>query len=822
MRTGHIVHMDTSRTVTYRPNVVSTPERTTKLRWPHNFGSYRLADSDMASGSLLGSPQIQMKIKATGAIEKIFCVDAGESLLKTFAPRHWDETTGAKLEEISGHYFMFPEHQEHKFMLSNGVYIREDVFVHESIVHYVIEFHNDSEETQHIGTFAFCEMARNVDDELVVQYDERLRALVAHSKDDAKLTRIVGATREPRGYEVSIDHAMAVTGTFPAPLAKNTKAPRGLAMGVLQYSTKLEPQEHASLEFRLSVSADGVAHAKNIYKSAPKADAALKATQDEYHNLLGRSIAMTPNAEINRGVLWAKANMQRVMLKTPLGWGFTNDPTDSNNSVGRDAAWFCAGADYFRPNFAEECLMQFISRQEKNGKIIEFYNMLDGKTEDFGLNINDDTPLIVWSAWHHYQLTGDKAFLDKCYDKLVNAGRYIASQRNDDGLVWCTSQETGSKGIAGWRNVIEGYRLSGAVTEINSESYAAFRSLAALARARGDSKTADEFASLAHDLRHAINRHLINPANGLYYLNIDVDGTPRSDITCDLVLPVIFGVADRDTSVRILRRLSDRDFWTPGGMRTIPYDAINYDPEGASGCLGGVWNGVTFWFAKAAAQIIPDFSQEALMNGFENYARNPQRNNTVPGQFSEWLHGETLVNQGMELSPWFPPRYVWAVIEGTLGFDISGERARVEPNLPSDWTWCGLRNAPYQGEYLTWFAACVPEMRVWSTMTIDTTAPLSVLEEHLEDRVQVSGDDAIAVGVREGSRICAMAGNTVDRSVTTALRIRDVAEGEYSAREYDSLRKTWQTRSLSADDLHRGITIELSPKGFYLVELDRA
>ena len=72
-----------------------------------------------------------------------------------------------------------------------------------------------------------------------------------------------------------------------------------------------------------------------------------------------------------------------------------------------------------------------------------------------------------------------------------------------------------------------------------------------------------------------------------------MDGTPRSDVTADLVFPVMFGVADDDTATHMIRRLSDHDFWTPGGMRTIPHDAINYTPEEASGCLGGVWNGVT-------------------------------------------------------------------------------------------------------------------------------------------------------------------------------------------------------------------------------------
>jgi neutral trehalase len=44
-----------------------------------------------------------------------------------------------------------------------------------------------------------------------------------------------------------------------------------------------------------------------------------------------------------------------------------------------------------------------------------------------------------------------------------------------------------------------------------------------------------EFVQHAAELRHAINTHLFNPANGLYYLNIDVDGHARTDITSDLV-----------------------------------------------------------------------------------------------------------------------------------------------------------------------------------------------------------------------------------------------------------------------------------------------
>ncbi|HKU68224.1 MAG TPA: hypothetical protein VJP85_10645 [Candidatus Baltobacteraceae bacterium] len=813
---------ESADTVKYRANILGSLDGTIKLRWPHNFGAYRLTDHDLARGSLLGAPKLQLTLKATGAIERLYCVDAGEALLGAFLVKHWDERSGMKLDAIGGHYFLYAEHQEHRYMLSGGVYVFEDVFVdvESSVAYYVLELTNDSEEEQRIATYAFGELAMGIEDRLDVRYDDSLNGFVAVSRDDRSLARVVGASRKPESYEVSIDHAKAVTGHTPGRLANTTDAPAGLPCGIMHFSTTLARKETATIVFKLAMSANGQEDALNIYRSAAKAQRALEQTQQTYHDVLERSVAVTPNAEINRGVLWAKTNMQRVMLRPPSGWTFTNDPLRSHHCVARDAAWFCAGADYFRPDFARDCLLQFVKRQARSGMFVEYYDMLSDETEDFGLNVNDDTPLIVWSLWHHYQMTGDRAFLEEVYPAALRAGRYLAKQRNDQGLVWCTSRETGSRGIAGWRNVIEGYRLSGATTEINSLCFAAFRSIAHMARLLEDAAAHGEFETLAFALKDAINQHLYNPGNGLYYLNIDVDGVPRSDVTADLVFPVMFGAADGTAATSVLRRLSDTDFWTPGGMRTIPHDAINYTPEAASGCLGGVWNGVTFWYAKAAAQYLPDFSEEALTNGFENYARDPQRNNTVPGEFSEWLHGETLVNQGMPLSPWFPPRYIWAVAEGIFGFDISGDEPRLSPNLPSHWKWAGLRNVPFRGRSVTWFFARTPQLQLWSSERINCTPEADVLPHDLSERFTASGDDAITAALSDGNRIVCLVGNLQHRTVSSAIRLRDAQARSYGMRIYDSLEGTWlEARRVRGDELEGGVAIRLEPSGFHVIEL---
>jgi glycogen debranching enzyme len=148
-----------------------------------------------------------------------------------------------------------------------------------------------------------------------------------------------------------------------------------------------------------------------------------------------------------------------------------------------------------------------------------------------------------------------------------------------------------------------------------------------------------------------LHAHLLNPENGLYYLNIDVDDNAHTDVTGDQVFPVMFRVCDDDVGFRIISRLNSPDFWTPAGLRTASARDPLYDPFAYVGLIGGVWPGLTWWYAFAAARYHPEFMVKALRSSFEHYAANPKNNNTVPGQFGAWFDGESLINRGMRLHP---------------------------------------------------------------------------------------------------------------------------------------------------------------------------
>ncbi len=784
----------------------------------------------MAAGSTLGSPKAALIIKATGAIEKFYSIDAGKSVFGTLLLHHWDQETGIALIPMQGEFVIHPHHQEHRFSLFNEVSVNEDIFVRSGTpqadrvdppaAYYIVELRNDTQRDVRIATYASLQLRGETAHDVSSRYDSKNRALIAWNESDPQLMRAFVCSAEPDSYEVTLSYGKASASRFPGLLANRTLKNANEPLGIFHLSHVLKPAERKRFFFLLTLSPHGGAGLRTELKAALPADQALEQTRAHYARVLGRAVVMTPDSEVNRGVLWAKANMLRTELLGPTGWCFVNDPTRSNNSVARDTAWFAFGSDYITPEFSRASLLWYVKHLEKTGMVIEYYDIRTGKTEDYGLNINDNTPLLILALWHHYNTTGDEQFLGSVYPAALKAARYLLSQRNDRGLVWCDATGTSDWGIIGWRNVIANYRLSGATTEVNSESYAALKTISHMARVLERHDESAEFAQHAEELRRQINQHLLDRETGLYYLNIDIDGSARSDITSDLVFPLIFDVADDETTARIINRLSVPEFWSDAGIHTVPRNAINYGPTHGYGLLGGVWVGVTFWYAFAAARFNPEFMAYALAVSFKHYSTDPRRNNTVPGQFSEWLHGETLANQGMMLSPWFPPRYLWAAIEGAAGLDLSGGTPSVYPKLSPTWKWLGVRNVPYRGHDLSWFAVRAPELRMYVNQQLDESVQYDQYDEDVTQNVHVTGADAVAIAFRSEQRLVVLVGNTSDRAILTAVRFDLDVAGSYFVRQFNSLREAWTDQGLvRAEELSRGLPTELDDRGFCVLEL---
>jgi hypothetical protein len=227
-------------------------------------------------------------------------------------------------------------------------------------------------------------------------------------------------------------------------------------------------------------------------------------------------------------------------------------------------------------------------------------------------------------------------------------------------------------------------------------------------------------------------------------------------------------------------------------------------------------------FAVAAARFNPSFMAYALGTSFQHYSRDPGRHNTVPGQFSEWLHGETLANQGMMLSPWYPPRYVWSAIEGACGLDVRAKNLTCSPRLAPQWKWLGARNVPFRDRSLTWFVARLPETTLYANFECVTDLKLQTYRRDVTPLLEL-GDDVTEIALQSGRDYVIFMGNTAARTITTPLRFARKLRGRYHVRYFTSLLGEWSfLDNVEGRRLQHGLAIDVDSLGFCVVELRSA
>jgi hypothetical protein len=471
---------------------------TTYDGWP----CYELSDAELGPGSSLGNGHTWVNVGTDGRIHSFFSVDVGEEVMGPLLVRYAGAQTrmaegkgscraNVPLTQVGeGTVRIHPAFQEHRFHLPGQLGVQERVFVprgegglagDECLAYYFVEVLNGSPGLRELSVFAFTRLAGSRRTPVMSgTYDRARGAIFATETDNPDWMRIVSCTQPPSAWEVTGDFARCYDTGSIAPLGKTTEE-SGDVLACLEVRLKLGPGERKRFAFFLGFTPDGSGAAARLLQKAADADGVCNETLAYLHEELAACRVCTPDEAINDGAFWSKVNMLRVLAHYPLGESFTNEPGVSSNVVARDAVWFVYGCDHFRPETSRRLLDAFVRHQYPDGKIPEYYNARTGEVADYGLNINDGTPLFVLGMNHHVRSTGDFDYLRTVYDSVAKAARYIMSQRDERGLVFCDAEGVEVWGIASWRNVIPNYRINGAVTEINAECAAALRAMGHMA-----------------------------------------------------------------------------------------------------------------------------------------------------------------------------------------------------------------------------------------------------------------------------------------------------------------------------------------------------
>jgi hypothetical protein len=690
----------------------------------HNeFCAYVLPEAQTPFGLTLGNYKTFATSTPKGGVRGLWDADTDQIIfgVHQIAYRvHGRETYFPY--QITRDFTFLPYAQISEFGLDDQIAVTEAFYVpcgprHDRLVAFVVDvtLHNPGREARTVSLFPWSLL---IGQRFYGEPEKEVRASVVDRyirsvNEETGAVRWWGGSRQPDLAVVALREQVLLRGMRTGRLMEHEHLDEvtpqlaeyvsNRIFGAFEYAINVAPGARESLRLAVVFNRKGDALAKPALEQLLGDTAALHQTQRFYAKQLSYARFMTPSPEISRGTVWAKTNMMRIVKEYPQGWGSTNSPP-SDILVSRDTSWFVHGFDYFMPQFSRDSLDVFNKFLEPSGQVVEYVRGVSGFKTSYELNINDDTPLHIIALMHHYNATRDEEWLKSVYPLIVKIADHILQERDANGLVFCKASGVDMFGISSWRNIIPYYNLSGAVTEINAECYFALESAAVCAAIVGEHETWKRLSDEATKLREAIRARLFNADTTAFVLNYDQNSNYQDNFTADEVFPVLFRCSEPDESRRILKRLSESDFTTPVGLRTISTADGWYFPSHGFGLLGGIWPDLTIWFAVALARNgTPGAAAHWLRIIYRTVEEGAARN-AVPGQFPEWFDGGSLTNRGMYMSPWTSAKYLWAVAETLMGLDgyRTTGRFHIAPLLPGDFLWVAAVKVHWGGRLCTY------------------------------------------------------------------------------------------------------------------------
>ncbi len=163
----------------------------------------------------------------------------------------------------------------------------------------------------------------------------------------------------------------------------------------------------------------------------------------------------------------------------------------------------------------------------------------------------------IISIWEHYLFTAERAFLETMYEGYRSLIAWIQFQLDDRGFLY--NDKTWM-----WTFPREGF---GSATQC--VLYQALKCAALIEKHMGNGEAGVELEQLAAQLHTSIRQEYWDEEKGVFrdVLNVENTDVVLSDVNC---YAVVFGLADREMSVRILDYLQN-NMWSPYGSTTLDY-----------------------------------------------------------------------------------------------------------------------------------------------------------------------------------------------------------------------------------------------------------
>ena len=405
----------------------------------------------------------------------------------------------------------------------------------------------------------------------------------------------------------------------------------------------------------------------------------------------------TPDAALDRAFEWAKVSLDRQRACNPdLGCGLVAGYGKAGTGNFRPGFGWYFGGDAAINSFAMDALGQFDLVRE-GLTFLGTYQREDGKIPHeishaakhlpwftdypYTWYHGDTTPYWILACAEYWRASGDQAWIDGMWEKLLRA--YAWSKRSDtddDGLMENPTSGAGAIEVGNLQDALH--------TDIYLAGVwvSALDGLRDLARAKGETALVAELTALHATAKRSLESRFWMEPSQRYAFALLKDSGGRIALNDALTAwpstAIAFGQLDGDRSRAMLAQVASAEMTTDWGVRTLDRRHPLYEPLHYNN--GAVWpfvTGFTAWAHYAArrgwagfdlfrdvAQTGDDFAlgvQPELMSG----AFYRPLDTAMPDQF---------FSTSMIISP---------LLRGLLGYRTEASSCRVwlSPQLPAHW-----------------------------------------------------------------------------------------------------------------------------------------
>ena len=385
--------------------------------------------------------------------------------------------------------------------------------------------------------------------------------------------------------------------------------PAVLGTGRASFLFTLKPDEEKVFEVRI---VGGCEEAGAGSQTPVRFDDALVQRRSEIARLdAGWASITASNESLDLLLRRSAADLTSMIRFTPEGTFLMAGIPWFATLFGRDSILTALFALPFNPALAVGTLKTLASlqgsqvdqrRDEQPGKIV--HEIRGGELAAIGevpfgcyYGSVDATPLFLWLLGRYVETSGDLELAEQLWSNAERALDWIERSGDCDGDMYVEYRRETRRGLdnQGWKDSVDAIshadgslaRPPIALCEVQGYVYAAYTSIAQIAKRLGRGDMAAKLAQRAATLRAQFSRDFWLEHERMVALALDAEKRPCRVMSSNAAHCLATGLLNREQAEALIQRLMNEDMFTGWGVRTLSSSEQRYNPMSYHN--GSVW-----------------------------------------------------------------------------------------------------------------------------------------------------------------------------------------------------------------------------------------